>query len=322
MRRATLAAAPEALYWWVVGHHHEHHGAERLPARVLSFALALTASFMVVEAAVGWWSRSLALVADAGHMLADTGSILLGLLAHRWSRRPPDQRSTYGYRRAEVLAAFVNGILLALTALFVVKEAIARWIEPEVIRGPGMLVTAVAGLVVNGVVALTLLGAKTSSVNVRAVFAHVVVDAVGSVGAIVAGLAVVLYRAYRVDPVLSIFIAALVAHSGWRVLREATAILLEAVPAHLDAGHIARTIQSCPGVASLHDLHVWRVSDGFDVLTVHVTLQSGCHGPDVCRTVAHAMRERHGIDHVTVQPEAPLPTQLVPLRRQRANHPT
>jgi cobalt-zinc-cadmium efflux system protein len=177
-------------------------------------------------------------------------------------------------------------------------------------------------LIVNGVVALILLRAQTSSVNVRAVFAHVMVDAVGSVGAIAAGLAVVLWGAYRVDPVLSVFIAGLVAHSGWRVLRETTSILLEAVPAHLDVRVIASTIRSCPGVADLHDLHVWRVSDGFDVLTVHVTLQDGCHGPDVCRAVARAMRETHGIDHVTVQPEAPPPQQLVHLRHQGSAPPS
>jgi cobalt-zinc-cadmium efflux system protein len=286
----------------------------RLPTRVLSLALALTAAFMVLEALVGYWSGSLALIADAGHMLADTGALTLAWVAQAWAQRPPGKRTTYGLRRAEVLAAFLNGIALALTALFVVKEAVERWLEPRAIRGTAMLLAAIAGLVVNAVVARMLHAAENDSINIRAAFAHVLVDALGSVGAILAALAVVFLDLRRADPVLSVLIALLVAFSGWRVLKETASVLLEAVPPHLDIGEIDRTIRACSGVAGLHDLHVWRVSDGFDVLTVHVTLAQGSHGPDVCVEVASALKHEHGIDHVTVQTEAPPPEEVVGLR--------
>jgi cobalt-zinc-cadmium efflux system protein len=281
---------------------------------VLFVALTLTATFMVLEALVGYWSGSLALIADAGHMLADTGALTLALVAQAWAQRPPGKRTTYGLRRAEVLAAFINGIALALTALFVVKEAVERWIEPRAIHGLAMLSAAIAGLVVNAVVARMLYSAEKNSINIRAAFAHVLVDALGSIGAILAALAVVLLDMRRADPALSVLIAVLVAYSGWRVLKETASVLLEAVPSHLDIAQIDRTIRECRGVAALHDLHVWRVSDGFDVLTVHVTLAQGSHGPDVCMEVASALKVEHGIEHVTVQPEAPPPEAMVALR--------
>jgi cobalt-zinc-cadmium efflux system protein len=269
---------------------------------------------MVLEALVGYWSGSLALIADAGHMLADTGALTLALVAQAWAQRLPGKRTTYGLRRAEVLAAFINGIALALTALFVVKEAIERWIEPRAIRGFAMLSAALAGLVVNAVVARMLYSAEENNINIRAAFAHVLVDALGSLGAVVAALAVVFLDLRRADPALSVVIAMLVAYSGWRVLKETASILLEAVPSHLDIGEIDRTIRACTGVVSLHDLHVWRVSDGFDILTVHVSLAQGSHGPDVCIEVASALKYQHGIEHVTVQPEAPPPVEMVALR--------
>ncbi len=304
------------------GHGHGGHGhAAQAPARVLRVALALTASFMVVEAVVGVWSGSLALLADAGHMLADAGALALALVAQRFASRPRTPRSTFGLRRAEVLAAFVNGVVLALTAIWVSVEAVERWVSPHAIRGVGMLITAVIGLLINAVVAAVLMGAQKDSLNVRAAFVHVLTDALGSVAAILAGLAVVLFGWLRADPALSVLIALLVAYSGWRVLHETTTILLEAAPAHLDVAGIERSIVACPGVAALHDLHVWRISDRFDALTVHVTLERGAHGVDVCRGVAERLHEDHGLDHVTVQPEAPPPDELVSVRSSRDGRP-
>jgi cobalt-zinc-cadmium efflux system protein len=299
-------------------HDHDHASA---PARVLAVALVLTALFMLVEASVGWWSHSLALLADAGHMLADAGALALAMLAQRFATRPRTPQSTFGLSRAEVLSAFINGILLALTAALVIMEAVKRWIAPPEIRGKAMLVTAVVGLIINAVVALILMRAQKDSLNVRAAFAHVLTDALGSVGAIMAGLAVVLYGWRRADPLLSVAISILVAYSGWRVLRETTAILLEAAPHHLDVAAIERTILECPGVASLHDLHVWRISDRFDAVTVHVTLDGGSHGVDVCRSVAERLRAEYGLSHATVQPEAPPPDEVVAVRTSRDGRP-
>jgi cobalt-zinc-cadmium efflux system protein len=222
-----------------VGHVHDHSAA---PRRALLLALAATATFMVVEAAVALWSGSLALLADAGHMLADAAALALALIAQHWASKSRTARSTYGFHRAEVLAAFVNGIALAVTGLFIVGEAVERWFKPVSIHGSSMLVTAVSGLVVNLLVAAVLMRAQRESLNVRAAFAHVLMDALGSVAAIIASVLVVFAGVLRADPVLSIVISGFVVYSGWRVLKETTRILLEAAPAHLDTRAIEHTI--------------------------------------------------------------------------------
>jgi len=254
-------------------------------------------------------------------MLADAGALGLALLAQAWASKQRTERSTFGYRRAEVLAAFVNGVALALTAVLVVKEAVARVMQPVPIDGRSMLIVATAGLVVNVIVAATLLREQRHSLNVRAAFAHVLTDAFGSVAAIMAGLAVAFLDWTRADPVLSVIIALLVAYSGWRVLRETTAILLEAAPKHLNVTLIERAILDTPGVQGVHDLHVWRISDRFDALTVHVILQRGAHGTDVCQAVGERVRRDFGLDHITVQPEAPPPDDLVIVRSSRHGAP-
>jgi len=268
---------------------------------------------MFVEVGVGFWSGSLALLADAGHMLADAGALVLAIVAQHFADKPRTERTTFGFRRAEVLAAFVNGIALAFVGLLIVKEAVERWITPIPIQGRPMLATAIGGLLVNLLVAAMLMRGQ-SNLNVRAALAHVLTDALGSVGAILAALAVLFWQQTRADPLLSGAIAVLVAVSGWRVLRETTAILLEGAPPHLDVAEIERTISACPGVASVHDLHVWRISEKFDALTAHVTLARGHHGTDVCREVAACLKKIYDLDHVTIQPEPPPPDSLVPVR--------
>lgn len=294
--------------------HRDAHGPLRSgeQGRLLA-ALALAVLAMVVEAVGGWWSNSLALLSDAGHMLADAGALVLAIVAQHFADKPRTERTTFGFRRAEVLAAFVNGIALAFVGLLIVKEAIERWISPIEIHGRPMLATAITGLVVNLLVAAMLMRGQ-SNLNVRAALAHVLTDALGSVGAILAAIAVLFWQQNRADPLLSGVIAILVAVSGWRVLRETTSILLEGAPAHLDVAEIERAIGACPGVASVHDLHVWRISERFDALTAHVTLARGHHGTDVCRDVAACLKKTYGLDHVTIQPEPPPPDSLVPVR--------
>jgi cobalt-zinc-cadmium efflux system protein len=309
------------------GHDHDHgfggHGhahalsADPAVKRSLSLALGVTATFMLVEATVGYLSGSLALMADAGHMLADAGALALALVAQRFAERPRTERSTFGYRRAEVLAAFVNGMALSGVAVLIVKEAVERYFSPVAIQGRAMLITAAAGLCVNLLVAAILMRSQKESVNVRAAFAHVLSDALGSVAAITAGLLVLFFDVTRADPVVSGAIAILVFWSGFRVLRETAGILLEAAPPNLSVGEIERTISDTPGVAGVHDLHVWRISHRFDALTAHVTLARGSHGTDVCRAVAQRLKERHGLSHVTIQPESPPPDAVVRLRTSR-----
>jgi cobalt-zinc-cadmium efflux system protein len=285
--------------------------------RALVLALVATGSFMLVEAGVGLWTGSLALLADAGHMLADAGALALALAAQKFASRPRTERSTFGFRRAEVLAAFVNGMALAGVAVLIVKEAIERYFDPHAINGRAVLLTAFLGLCINLLVAAILMRGQKENINLRAAFAHVLMDAIGSVGAMLAGVAVTLWGWYRADPLLSAGIAVLVAVSGFRILKEAAAILLEAAPPHLDVAAIERTILACDGVAEVHDLHVWRISERFDTLTAHVVLKRGKHGTDVCRHVADQLKSTYGLDHVTIQPEPPRPDDLVNLRRSR-----
>ncbi|MFZ5893071.1 MAG: cation diffusion facilitator family transporter [Myxococcota bacterium] len=289
--------------------------------RALVLALVATACFMLVEAAVGLWTGSLALLADAGHMLADAGALALALAAQSFASRPRTERSTFGFRRAEVLAAFVNGMALAGVAVLIIKEAIERWLSPRSINGNAILLTAFFGLCVNLLVAAILMRGQKENINLRAAFAHVLSDALGSVGAMLAGVSVMWWGWYRADPLLSALIAVLVAVSGFRILKETAAILLEAAPAHLDVAAIERTILECDGVAEVHDLHVWRISERFDTLTAHVVLERGKHGTDVCRHVADQLKSVYGLEHVTIQPESPRPDDLVNLRRSRDGAP-
>jgi cobalt-zinc-cadmium efflux system protein len=272
---------------------------------------------MVLEAVVGLWSNGLSLVADATHMLADTGALGLAFLASSWAERPRTAKTTFGHRRAEVLAAFVNGIALGITSIWIIVEAIERWQAPRDIKALPMLVVALAGLLANVVVAGILAGARNDSLNVRAAFAHVIMDALGSLAASGAAVFVLAFGIKRADAVMSIGIAVLVAFSGWRVLRETVTILLEAAPPHIDVEAVGEAILECQGVAEIHDLHVWRISDRFDALTVHVTLEKGAHGVEVSRNVAVRLRQDFGLEHVTVQPEAAPPEELVSLRLRR-----
>lgn len=248
-------------------------------------------------------------------MLADAGALGLALWAQIWAAKPPSERSTFGFRRAEVLAAFVNGILLAVTSLAIVVEAIERFRHPVPIVGSAMLIVAVLGLLVNLGIARLLMCGHHRNVNVRAALAHVLTDALGSVGAIAAGLSVIFLNWTRADALISVAIAVLVAASGWRVLKQTTSILLEAVPVHLDPAAIGRTIAETPGVARCADLHVWSISDSMDAVSAHVVLAEGAHGVDVCDRVGRRVRSAHRVNLVTIQPIVEAPQGLVALRR-------
>jgi cobalt-zinc-cadmium efflux system protein len=272
---------------------------------------------MLVEAGVGWWSHSLALVADAGHMLADAIALGLAIVAQRIAAQTRTRARTYGFRRAEVLAAFANGIALSLTSVWIVAEALERWRDPQPIHAVAMTTTAALGLLVNGGSALLLsTGAHGHNVNTRAALAHVLSDALGSVGAIVAGLLVLGPGWTRADLAISAVIAALILWGGYRLVRDTSRVLMEGSPVEIDLEHVEETLRGVPGVADFHDLHVWSISDGFDVLTVHVVLARGFHGTDVVAAVSRTLRERHGLGHVTIQPEAPPDERLVPLGRR------
>lgn len=305
--------------------------------RRLFSALCLTASFMVVEAVVGLLSGSLALVADAGHMFGDASALVLALVAQVVAERPRTLRRTYGARRAEVLAAFTNGLLLVGVAGFIVFEALHRFRQPEPIAAVPMLITATLGLLVNGLV-LTVLhrgghghahghdhGAghghhhHDHNPNVRAARMHVLSDALGSIGAIVAAVVILATGFERADTIVSLVVAALVVVSAFKIVRDASHVLMENAPSGLPLDELDEAIRQVPGVVDLHDLHAWTISTGFDVVTVHVVLGPGHHGVEVAERVASMVRARFGVEHVTVQPEAQAaPLIHVRIRKQTA----
>lgn len=295
------------------GEDHDHaHASMETPTKRLAIALALTASFMVVEFVAGLATNSLALLSDAGHMLTDAGALAIALLAQRIAQRVRTGQRTYGYRRAEVLAALGNGLVLALSSVWIIVEAIERFSQPHEVRGLPMMLVAALGLTVNLISARVLSGA-TSNANVRAAAAHVAADAAGSVGAIAAGLVVVLFGWNIADPVVSIAISLLILWGAWRLVRDAIDVLMESAPRGLSAAEVEMTILSSTGVASLHDLHLWSISDGAPMASVHVVLRPGHHGTEVARAVARRVSEAHHIAHATVQPEAPSSQELVSL---------
>lgn len=272
---------------------------------------------MLVEAGVGWWSKSLALLADAGHMLSDAAALALAIVAQKVAAQTRTRARTYGFRRAEVLAAFANGIALAVTAIWIFLEAASRWRDPPAIQGMAMTVTAAFGLVVNLLAAVMLgAGGHGHNVNTRAALAHVLTDALGSVGAILAGVLVLAFGWNRADPLVSSLIGVLVLWGGWRLVRDTSRVLMEGSPTEVDVAHLEATLRAVPGVVDFHDLHVWSISDGFDVLTVHVVVAKGSHGIEVVAAVSRALWEKHKLDHCTIQPEPEREEQLITIGRK------
>jgi cobalt-zinc-cadmium efflux system protein len=285
--------------------HHHHDAGGMTPEHRLIVALTLTVSFMVVEAVAGWMVHSLALVSDAGHMLADAGALALAVMAQRVASRPRTLQRTYGYRRAETLAALANGIALGVTALWVIATAIGRWRSPSEIDALPMLGVAVGGLGINLIAGLTLARGHSHNTNTRAALAHVASDALGSVAAIVAAALVLGFGWYRADAVASLVISGLILWGAFRLVSETVSVLMESVPSGVALEDLEKTIRSTPGVADMHDLHAWTISDGFDAVTVHVVLDGTAHGTDVAREVGERVHAAHKVEHVTVQPEAP-----------------
>jgi cobalt-zinc-cadmium efflux system protein len=281
------------------------HGLRETPEGRILLALILTLVGMVASIAGGLASHSLALLSDAGHMMADAAALVLALVAQRVASRPRTHRRTYGSRRAEVLAAFVNALFLAVTSVWVVVEAIDRWRMPPVVNARWMLVVAVAGLVVNLIAAWILSSGHGHNENTRSALAHVISDAAGSVAAILAAVIVLGWGWQRADPLISVVLAGMIFWSAWKLVVRTSGVLMEGTPVGLQPAELERTIRGTPGVGDLHDLHAWRISEGFDVVTVHVILDGTRHGTEVAQEVCARVRARHGIEHVTVQPEPP-----------------
>ncbi len=285
-------------------HHHHHHGAHAHGTNNrLSLVLCLTALYMVAEAVGGWWSGSLALLADAGHMLTDVAALALALFAAWFSRRPATARKTFGYHRIEILAALINGVTLVVVSLLIFREAYERFLSPAQVESRLMIAVAFGGLCVNLLSAYLLHGSHEENLNLHGAWLHIIGDALGSVAAIIAGLLISFYGWYIADPIISVLITLLILWSSWHLIREATNVLLEGTPAHINFAAVEETIRETSGVRDMHDLHVWTITSGRDALSVHVVYAPTATQPELLKTLGAKLHDRFGIDHLTIQLE-------------------
>jgi cobalt-zinc-cadmium efflux system protein len=266
------------------------------------WVFGLTALFMVVEAVGGWIAGSLALLADAGHMLTDVGALGLTLLTAWIARRPANQTKTYGYLRWEILAALVNGALLFGIAALVVLEAVQRLSAPAPIRGDLFLAVAVAGLLVNAISLWLLHGRHDEHLNTRGAYLHILGDLLGSVGAVAAAGVVLGTGWTAADPIISIVLSVLILFGAWRLVRESTDVLLEAVPGHISLTEVERRMLAVPGVSAVHDLHVWTVTSGMVAMSGHAIVPELDRHPAVLEGLREVVAGL-GIGHVTMQLE-------------------
>jgi cobalt-zinc-cadmium efflux system protein len=290
--------------------HHETHHAHAAPVssrRALQLALAITSSVMLLEVAGGWWTGSVALLADAGHMLTDAGALGVALFAGWIALRPRSPRMSFGWGRAEILGALTNGALLGAVSAVIAVESLRRLRDPVAVDAGPMLAIACVGLAANGLTAALLSGAARHDLNARGALLHVLGDALGSLGAIAAALCISLWGWQRADALAGLGVAVLVVLSAAHLIRESVDVLLERVPRHLDLAQIAAEVRGMPGVQSVHDLHIWLVSSGFPAMSAHVDIEPDADPESVRRAVHRLLHQRYSISHTTIQTErAPL----------------
>jgi cobalt-zinc-cadmium efflux system protein len=289
-------------------HEHEHghshaHGNNR---RRLMVVLALTVCYMVAEVVGGFLTNSLALLSDAGHMLVDLAAIALALLALWFAARPVTPQKTYGYYRMEILAALANGVALVVISLLIFYEAFNRIKNPGAIKVEGfeLMLIAVGGLVVNIISAWLLHSASESNLNVRGAFLHVIGDALGSVGAIIAGVLIWKWGWTLADPIISVAMCLLIIYSSWQLIRESVNILLEGTPSHINIRAVVDAMHEIPGVTDVHDLHVWTISSGKEALSAHVTIELNASYRATLEALQEQLQKGFNIGHVTIQLES------------------
>ena len=284
-------------------HSHSHSHGRGRNRRRLAIVLGLVATYMVAEVVGGLLTNSLALLADAGHMLSDAGALALSLFALWVAQRPPTSTHTYGFYRTEILAALANGATLVAISIFVFYEAIQRLGEPPHVEGGLMMGVAAGGLLVNLVGLWILSGGREESLNVRGAWLHVLTDALGSVGALGAGGLILAFGWTWADPAASILIGVLVLYSSWSLLRETVGVLMESAPGHIDVDAVRGAVGAVPGVLSAHDLHVWTITSGMVALSAHVNAAPDVDAAQLLRQLRRLLHDRFGIDHITVQVE-------------------
>ncbi len=297
-----MSATDHSLHAHKQGDAKHSHSKEVSNQNLLLIALVLTLGFSGVEGAAAYFANSLALISDAGHMVTDAAALGLALLAQIISRRPPSPKHSFGFGRAEALAAFVNSIAMLALVVWIMVEAISRFYDPHKVDGLTVTVVAAIGLVMNIVVAWVLSRDK-KSVNTRAALVHVMGDLLGSVAALIAGVVIQLTGWMPIDAILSILVSLLILKSTISILHESYHFLMEGVPLHIDYLAVGSDLKNVPGVLAVHDLHVWEMTPSFPALIGHIEIERIADWPEIMAKINVMLLERHGIDHVTLQPE-------------------
>lgn len=294
---------------------HDHHRHDSHGARPLGRAVWFTLGFAIVEAVTGWWSGSLALLADAGHMVSDSVGLLTAFAAAQLAQRPADRQYTYGFGRVEVLAAGVNALLMLGLVVAIAWSAVQRFSSPVEVKGGAVIVVALIGLGINLAVYFTLRGG-TQTLNVRGATLHVLGDMLGSVAALVAGLVIWLTGWMPIDPLLSLMVCGLLLTSAIRLLREAGDVVLERVPRGLDVNAVGASMAKVRGVKGVHDLHIWTASSDIVALSAHVVVDRLADWETVLPAMKAHLQDQYRIGHITLQPEP----RTTPIRRMTRPH--
>lgn len=285
-------------------HHHHDHGREG-NKKGLMIALVITAGIMLLEFIGGLVTNSLALLSDSGHMLSDTSSLALSLVAMWFATRPASPNKTYGFYRFEILAALFNGLTLFLIAAFIVYEAVERFLDPQAVASGTMILIAIIGLLANLLSAFALMskGDVKDNVNLRSAYLHVLGDALGSVGAIIAGVLMLLFDWYIADPIISVVVALLILKSAWGVIKHSIHILMEGTPITVDQQEVKATLQEIDGVINVHDLHIWTITSGLDSLSCHLLIKDNQDSQAILQTAINLIESKFKILHTTIQIE-------------------
>jgi cobalt-zinc-cadmium efflux system protein len=300
-------------------HHHGHgHQHSHIPATttLLFITILIALSFAVAEAFAGWFSNSLTLLSDAGHMFTDALSLILAAIAAWVAMKPPSEQHSYGLGRAEVLGAWISSIFMVVVAITIAVEAIARLRHPEAVKASTVIIIASLGIFVN-LLMVWILSRGEKTLNIRAAILHVMGDLLGSVAAFISGLVIYFMHWTLIDPLLSLFICVLILISSIRLLRETILVLMEGVPLHINLAEVGQAMAQVEHVISIHDLHIWTLASGVIVLTAHVEIDDSTHWDPILSQLKSLLASKYRINHITLQPES-LVT-VVPLKPLRKN---
>ncbi len=305
-----------------MNHTHAHEHRFESSQRRLALAFWTQLAFFAVELVGGILTNSLALLADAGHMLSDVGALGLSLLALQWAAKPATSRKTFGYHRLEILVALINGLALWAMAGYIFYEAAGRLLQPPAISSTPLIIIASLGLLVNLLGMYILLPERAHSINLRSAFIHLSADSFGSLAAVVAGLAIYWRGWYWFDPVAGVVVGAMIVISSWQLVWEAAEILLESTPRHIDLDEVQQSLEGHPQVLEVHDLHIWTIASGIFALSVHVTIDNHLNRDCLTGELEELLHQRFGLEHNTIQIEGPdfHDPRVCPLHRLEGGH--